>query len=171
MSHPPCPTCPPFSFHRRSSVQERYDSLTNSVKESSIVEPTVPIPATGKKVSIPDAFNSPSASPTTSPVHAVKPINGVVGVAKEGPVPSPKTRRKAEGSLIPVPSPKTARRTRLRSGDVTSDPHPAVGNGQGHPEALQNGPQSLENGEQQQNGQQQQQNGQEPQTVGNGTAN
>lgn len=92
-------------------------------------------------------------------------------MAKEGPVPSPKTRRKAEGSLIPVPSPRTAKpRTRLRSGDATSDP---VGTGLGHTETLQNGqqsPQALENGEQQQqNGQQQ--NDQEPQTVGNGTAN
>ena len=125
---------------QRSSVQERYDSLTNSVKESTIIEPSIAAPATGKKVSIPDVFNSPNSTPGTSPAHVATPRNGVVGVARrEGgpPAPSPRTRRKvAEGS--PIPSPKTVRKVRLKperggggGGEmVVRDPHQGVENGQ-----------------------------------------
>lgn len=139
-------------------MQERYDSLTNSVKESTIIEPSVSAPATGKKVSIPDVFNSPNSTPTSSPTHTVTPRNGV-GVAstgRESPVPSPRTRRKVAEGSPPVPSPKTARKVRLKQEVVSDLHHQAVGNEQeqlknGQPQALGNGqqsPRALRNGRQ-----------------------
>lgn len=106
-------------------MQERFDSLANSVKESGNVEPTVVAPATGKKVSIPDVFSSSSNStPTSSPTHKVTPTtgNGVVGnptqqngnvVVGRSPVPHPRNRQRvAEGSASPSPK---IRRSKLRN--------------------------------------------------------
>ena len=122
---------------QNSGVKDRYDSLTNSVKESSIIEPAVVAPTTGKRVSIPDVFNSPSP-PSSSPTHKPRPAsrNGVVDKPlppnekvrdSPAPMPSPRVRRKpTDGS--PAPSPKTARRPRVRGmsgGDVESDGSPA----------------------------------------------
>ena len=135
----------PFTHcpYRRTSVQERYDSLTNSIKEQSVVEASVIPPATGKKVSIPDVFNSPQTTPTTSPTHRATPTNGVVERVRESPVPSPRNRRKLqEGS--PVPSPKTGRRPwgRKESSGDEIPPKPqlpprirATGNGQANQSA------------------------------------
>ena len=128
---------------QNSGVKDRYDSLTNSVKESSIIEPTVVPPATGRKVSIPDVFNSPSPPPTPPrsppPKPQPPPRNGVVerplppsekpAAAVRGspaPVPGPRVRRKpSDGS--PAPSPKTARKPRVRGlsgGEAESDGSP-----------------------------------------------
>lgn len=125
-------------------MKERYDSLTSAIKESSVVEPSVIPPATGRRVSIPEVFNSPSpqTTPNTSPSHK-PPTNGVVErpVARESPVPSPRNRRKMPESS-PVPSPKTARKARRRKesgGETETPPKPQlpprprateVGNGQ-----------------------------------------
>lgn len=127
-------------------MQERYDSLTNSVKESTVVEPSVVAPATGRKVSIPDVFNSPSpqSTPTSSPSHKASPTNGTTERSRqqsgnerlrESPVPSPRSRRMlSDGS--PSPSPKTARRVKLRSVGVSGESEtrpqtpPTVGGGQ-----------------------------------------
>lgn len=118
-------------------MKDRYDSLTNSVKESSIIEPSVMAPATGKKVSIPDVFNSPSPPSTASPTHkptpasrncvAERPLPPTERVRENpAPMPSPRARKKPiDGS--PMPSPKTARKPRVRGmsgGDVESDGSP-----------------------------------------------
>lgn len=160
---------------RRISVQDRYESLTQSVQESSIVEPSVSAPATGKKVSIPNIFNSPSPSPT----HVAMPRNGAVSAARtrDSPVPSPRIRRKvSEGSPAPVPGPKTARKVKLKPGEPPSALHQMVGNGgQRQPQALENGqPQALGDGQPQALGDGQQpgdaQDRQQPQALGNGDA-
>ena len=113
-------------------MKERYDSLTNSVKESSIIEPSVPPPATGRKVSIPEAFNSPSPSstpPHTSPAHKPNPPKKVAkqngtGTEERSLSQSPKVaKRFGVGGGSPVPSPKTRKKGRMKS---TGD---AVGNG------------------------------------------
>ena len=104
-----------FAVMYRHTSKERSDSLTNSVKESSVVEPSVATPATENKVSISDVF-SQNSNPESPPTHRVKPTGEVVGKSQQNG-----TGVKGES---PVPSPKPARRARLRSGrDVNGDTH------------------------------------------------